>query len=409
MAAIAGERDGPGAGAIDAIRAASGRRGLFAASLVLVLALSGPCLSSFQSAVVAPLASSIARHFGGGDHGAMIAQLTLVLPAAGVIVGGPLTGWLIGRVGYRPVIVGNALLLALAGSAGAWLDATVPFLAARLLVGLSAVALYSSLVALTGLLFHGLTLARMISYQSGLAALLGMALTLVSGPVASHFGWRSSFLIYLATAIYALVAVVAWLPPASASKAKGQAGGSLGPLLPTLAMAVASFTAIYLVTIQGSLLMSANGIDDPSVQSLVIAASSLANAVSATACSWVETHILKRWLYPAALALMAAGALVMGAVPAVWGAGVGSLAVGAGAGLTVAYLIRIVVERAPPGARERAAGLIAPSFYIAQFANPLIMQPLRVAAGIQGAFVLVAMLLFAGALWAAMDRARGRH
>jgi MFS family permease len=398
--------EGEGApGAIEAIRQASGRPGLFAAWLLLILALSGPCLSSFQSAVAAPLASSIAQHFGGGDHGAMIAQLTLVLPAAGVFLGGPLTGWLIGRVGYRPVIIGNALLLAVAGSADAWLDQTVPFLAARLLVGLSAVALYSALVALTGLLFHGVTLARMIGYQSGLAALLGMGLTLVSGPIASHFGWRMSFLIYFATAIYALVAAVAWLP-APARKVKGESSGSLRPLLPTLLMAVSSFTAIYLVTIQGSLLMSANRIDDPSAQSVVIAVSSLANAVSATFCSWVETHIFRRWVYPAALVLMAAGALIMGAIPTIWGAGIGSLAVGAGAGLTVAYLIRIVVERAPAGTRERAAGLIAPCFYVAQFANPLVMQPLRVGFGIQWAFMLVGLLLFAGASWAAVDRAR---
>jgi MFS family permease len=392
-------------GAIEAIRVASGRPGLLAAWLVLTLALSGPALSSFQSAVAAPLASSIAQHFGGGDHGALIAQLTLVLPAAGVFLGGPLTGWLIGRWGYRPVIVGNALLLAAAGSAGAWLDATIPFLAARLLVGLGAVALYSAMVALTGLLFQGVTLARMISYQSGLAALLGMALTLAAGAVASRFGWRASFLIYLATSLFALIAALAWLPPARA-KGKAGGGGSLLPLLPTLLMAVGSFTAIYLVTIQGSLLMSANGIGEPSVQSVVIAISSLANAVLATACSWVERHVLGRWLYPAALTLMAAGALIMGALPALWGAALGSLLLGAGAGLAVSYLIRIVVERAPPDARERAAGLIAPAFYVAQFANPLIMQPLRVTIGVQWAFMLVGLLLFAGAGWAVVDRSR---
>ena len=53
------------------------------------------------------------------------------------------------------------------------------------------------------------------------------------------------------------------------------------------------------------------------------------------------------------------------------------------------------------GLRERAAGLFAPSFYIAQFANPLIMQPLRVAVGIQAAFMLAGLALAAGAACAA--------
>src|SRR5690349_15180070 len=96
MAAIAGEADGPDVGAIDAIKAASGGAGLVAAWLFLILALAGPAASSFQTAVVSPLGSSIAQHFGGGDHGAMVAQLTITLPAIGVILGGPLTAWLIG-------------------------------------------------------------------------------------------------------------------------------------------------------------------------------------------------------------------------------------------------------------------------------------------------------------------------
>lgn len=401
MPAAADGTEGPTIGAVDAIRAASGRPGLFAAWLVLILALSGPCLSSFQNAIVAPLASSIAARFGGGNHGALIAQLAMVVPAAGVFVGGPLTSWLIGRFGYRPVIVANALMLAAAGSAGAWVDGIIPFLGTRVIVGLSAVALYSALVALTGLLFHGVTLARMIGYQSGLAALLGMTLTLVSGPIARHFGWRASFFIYLATALYALIAALAWLPPAVDRTAKRAAGGSLWPLMPTVAMSVAAFTAIYLVTVQGSLLMSANGIGDPAVQAVVIALSALSNAVTATACSWIETHLLRRMLFPAALALLGAGAEAMGAIPALWGAALGSLLIGAGAGLTVAYLIRVIVERAPAGSRERAAGLIAPSFYVAQFANPLVMQPLRVAFGVQWAFILVGALLLAAALLAA--------
>jgi hypothetical protein len=171
--------------------------------------------------------------------------------------------------------------------------------------------------------------------------------------------------------------------------------------MPTVLMSVAAFTAIYLVTVQGSLLMSANGIGDPAVQSLVIALSAMSNAVTATACSWIETHVLKRMLFPAALALLGAGAEVMGAIPALWGAVLGSLVIGAGAGLTVAWLIRVIVERAPPGARERAAGLIAPSFYVAQFANPVVMHPLHIAFGIQTAFILVGGLLLGGAALAA--------
>lgn len=410
MAAIADGNNGPPRGAIAAIRAASGRAGLVGAWLFLILSLAGPPASSFQTAVVAPLGSSIAQHFGGGNHGAFIAQLTITLPAIGVVLGGPLTAWLITLFGYRPVIIANAAMLAVAGSAGFYTDAMLPFLAARLLVGFSAVALYSALVALTGVVFTGTTLSRMISYQNGAGAASGLLLVLLSGAVASHFGWRTSFLLYLFASVFLLAALIVWLPSRAslAASRASQAGekASLKPLIPALILNVVVFSMVFMVIIQGSLLMAANGISDPQVQSVVISFSTFAYALTATLCSWVETRLLGRWTFPAALALMGMGVLVMGTVSAVWGAGLGSLLIGAGSGLSASYLVKLVVQGAAPSVRERAVGLIAPAHYLGQSANPFIMQALRVTVGIHMAFVIVGIVLFAGAAWAAAIRLR---
>ena len=54
-----------------------------------------------------------------------------------------------------------------------------------------------------------------------------------------------------------------------------------------------------------------------------------------------------------------------------------------------------------PG-RARAAALIAPFRYLGQFANPLVMQSLRVTIGIQWAFIVTGGLLFCVALLAAV-------
>jgi MFS family permease len=382
-------------GAIAAIRARMGERG--AAWLVLILALSGPPLSSFQTTIVAPLGSSIAHHFGGGNHGAMVAQLNLTLSAVGVIVGGPFAAWLIGRLGYRPVIVASALLLTLSGSLCAILDNIYLFLTARFVVGMSAVAVYSALVGLSGALFSGVTLGRMISYQNGVSAIMGMGLVLLSGWVASHFGWRVSFLIYLSAGVFAVLGMVAWLPAKAVRKSSSERRVSLRPLVPVYLITIGVFVVVFMVMVQGSLLMSANGIEDPSIQSIVIAASTVAYAATAMACSWIETHVTRKWTFTAALCLLAAGALTMGAIPAVWGATLGSLLLGAGSGLTTTYLVKVVIERAPAGARDRAVGLIAPAHYLGQFSNPLVMQPLRVTLGIETAFVLIGLVLLAAA------------
>jgi MFS family permease len=395
-------------GAIEAIRAASGRSGLIAAWLVLILALCGPVLTSFQSTVVAPLGSTIAHHFGGGNHGALVAQLAITLPCFGVILGGPLTAWLIRQAGYRPVIVVNAVLLALAGSAGAYLDNMAAFLLSRFVVGLTMVALYSALVALTGVLYRGVTLSRMISYQNGLSAIMGMGLVLVSGRVASAFGWRMSFLLYLVAAVFAVLAVFAWLPSKAPTMKHepNRAKVSLKPLVPLYVISIGVYVIVFMVIVQGSLLMAANGIENPSLQSTVIALSTIAYAGTATACSWIETHLTRGWTFTAGLTSLAAGLLIMGGVPSIWGAGLGSLLLGAGSGLGGVYLVKLIVERAPEGARERAVGFIAPTHYIGQLSNPFIMQTLRVTIGIQRAFLLVGAVLVVSAVVAALSHMR---
>ncbi len=408
---MAAQHDGS-PGAIEAIEAASGRQGSFAASLVLILALSGAVLSSFQTAVVAPLGSSIAQHFGGGDQGALVAQLAITLPAIGVISGGPCAAWLLGRFGYRPVIATNALILGIAGSSGLWLDAMIPFLAARLLVGFSAVILFGGLTALTGRLFSGATLSRMISYQTGASAFSGMAWVLLSGWVAAHFGWRASFIIYWLTALFAILALFAWLPPRTApGAAKAGSWAALRPVLPALFLNMGTFAFNFMVIIQGSLLMAANGIRDPSVQSMVIALSTLSMGLMSSLFSWIEARLLGRFAYPAALGILALGVITMGAVPTFWGAAIGALLHGAGAGLASSYLVRLVIERSPPEIRDRAVALIAPFRYVGQFANPFVMQSLRVTIGIQWAFILAGAAMFGAAALAAASarRARSSH
>jgi hypothetical protein len=95
----------------------------------------------------------------------------------------------------------------------------------------------------------------------------------------------------------------------------------------------------------------------------------------------------------------------MGAVPTLWGAVLGCFVLGTGSGLSTTYVLLIVVERAPPAVRDRAVGLIGPSHYVGQLANPAIVHSLRLLIGIQGAFVAVGAILIAFAGLAVRYRA----
>jgi len=406
MAGAAARGDGLDLGAVESVRQISGE-GKLLVWLTIILAMSGPSLAAFMTGPIAPLGSHIAQRFGGGDEGGFVAQLALTLPGIGVMVGGPLVGWFLPRFGFRKTIIGCALLFALAGALGGWIDGMVPFLASRLLVGLGSVGIYTALISLAGALYSGQTLARMLSYQNGVSAAMGMVLILLSGWVAHAFGWRASFGLYFLLLLYALFPLFVWLPQAAPKKAAAAAEPlpaptSIKPFVPLLVLTVAVFAAVFLVIVQGSLLLNANGISDPSTQAIVISASTVTFAIVGTACSWIERHVTGRFTLAAALTSMGLGALVMGAFPALPFAILGSLLLGAGSGLSSTYLFRAVIERASGEQRERVSGFILPAHYLGQLSNPFIMEGLRTQVSLQSAFLIVGAALIIGALSAAL-------
>lgn len=403
-----GDSSGPEVGAFESVRAAVGDSSRATVWLITILALSGPSLSGFMTTIVSPLGSSIAEHYGGGDEGAIVAQLALTLPGVGVIFGGPLAGWLLGRFGFRPVMAGGVALMAASGFIGGLIDDPMLFLAARLLVGLGAVGAYTAMIALGGAIYSGTTLARMLSYQSGLSAIIGFVILLLAGAVAQGAGWRSAYALYLLTVPFAIIPFFVRLPATdggSVQRTKGSLG-KIGPLVPALAMTVAVYAVVFMLIVQGSLLLSANGIESPATQAVIISASTVTYALTATACSWIEQRLTGDWTFTLSLATMAAGMAILGMAPSAQGAFFGSLILGSGSGLSSTFLFRAVVERATPENRNQAVGLIGPAHYVGQLGNPLVMQSLRGVMDIQQAFVLVAGALAISAGLAALFRPR---
>ncbi len=337
-----------------------------------------------------------------------MAQLTLTMAYIGVIVGGLVSAWLLPRVGFRTTIVSSTVLLALCGAVGALLDNSVLFLAARFVVGLCSAAAYSALLSLSATLFKGVALGRVLAYQNGISAIPSTGLILLSGWLASRLGWRYSLLLYATVLVLSVIGLLS-RPPAKAERGTHTqpTAGSLRPLLSVYLVTIGIFAVVCMVLVQGSLLMSGNGIHSPAIQSMVITASTSAFAVTATASSWIETH-LRKWTFTAALTSLAAGSLIMGSIPTVWAAVLGSMLLGAGSGLSSPYLVKAVIERASADTRDRAVALIAPTHNLGQFANPLVMHPLRVMVGLNIAFIFVGFLLAAGAVWTLLRRLRGQ-
>jgi len=383
------------------IAESSGLTGRFPALLTLLLVLAPPVFTALMGTVVVPIIPAVTKHFGGGNAGAFAAQMMVTIPCIGVIIGGPIAGWLIERIGVRAVIIGSAVLMGLAGMSGAFADGVELFLFSRLLVGFGAAGGYTALLTLSGMLFQGRTLARVLGYQASVAAVVAMGSIMLSGYVAEHIDWLWSYALYAALLLFVPVALLGRWPNEPVSlHARAAGAGAFGRIWPILLLMLPIYAAAFMSVVQGSFMMTANGITKPTLQSTLISVSTIMFTISSWNYGRIRTWVSSTMTFVVALVLLGGGIVLMGALPMIWAMGLACAMMGAGAGLATPYLSQAILERVTPEQRGRAVGFIAPAHYLGEFANPFIMHPLRMMIGIHAAFIVFGSVMLLGALFA---------
>ena len=377
--------------------------------LLMVVLLCSNCCMGLMFTAVGPVLPALMGAFGTQGDGALNAQLIMTTPGVGIILAGAPVGWLTQRFGPERVVRWALLGFALSGTVGMLLHSLPAFLATRFLLGVSAVAIATATLALVGDRFHDEARAKVLSWQAAAGAAFGFLSLLVSGAVAEAFGWRASFGLY-GLGLLVLACALASLPlrPVRAPLVRQDGGagsptsGSLWPLWPVFLLIVVIFIAVFMNAVQVSFLLAADGFTSPSVQSWVMAAGALSNSAGAMSYGWIRPRLGARWTFAGCLACMGAGFVLLGiggGLPLkLAGLALSSL----GAGCVGPYVGNLLLDRAEPAVRARAAGLLYSATFVGDFLNPLAMLPLRQAFGIHAAFVIVGALCAAGALVAAM-------
>jgi len=90
---------------------------------------------------MSPVAAEAAKYFSKNGDGDLVTQMIVTVPAIGVIVGGPLCGWLIARFGSKRFLLVALAVFGTVGSAGLYLDNAFVLLISRFLLGLATSAL----------------------------------------------------------------------------------------------------------------------------------------------------------------------------------------------------------------------------------------------------------------------------
>lgn len=184
--------------------------------------LSVACLTIMVGCVIVPGLPRIAAAFGLSKE----ASWLVTLPSLGVVVFGPVGGWVITRLGLRNALRIGLVLYGALGMVCVWLGSPILIFADRLLLGGATVLVMASGTGLISEFYEGHTRLKMIARQ-GMSIELGGVIFLSVGGILASLGWQWPFLLYLMGWVF-LVMVECFVPAVPVHPAQEQADAPSG-------------------------------------------------------------------------------------------------------------------------------------------------------------------------------------
>ena len=231
----------------------------------LMVALALSAITSVLPQIEADLAHS-------PQDSLLIKQLVGIVGLA-MVVGAPLAGFLVDRIGARRVVITACLLYAAIGTAGLYLTSLPALIASRLLLGIAAVAITTTAMTMINTRLTGIERAKWMGAHVAVAMVGSILINPIAGYL-GEFGWRWPFALYAIGIPFALLAL--GLDRQVVQRARSPAATSPEPRLLTwfpvryavLAVFIGSIT--YLPMVYLPFLMRQMGITSPTIISLVL-------------------------------------------------------------------------------------------------------------------------------------------
>lgn len=336
--------------------------------------------------VTGPLGSSEA---GAGIAFGAFAVTALVLR--------PFAGRASDTRGRRPLLLGGALLAAVAMALTAHVDSLGMVVALRLLLGVAEAAFFvASFAALADLAPPSRT-GEALSYNS-LGLYLGLALGPLLGDLLVHaFGFRvswygASFLLLLAAAVVLRLGETRAPRTANEPPSKLIHRKAIAPSLGFLASVVAMGGFLAFATLHADSVGLAR-------TSLPVALYGFVVVICRVVFAKVPDRLPALPLGAAALAAIAGGLLVMATLDSPAGVLAGAVLMALGVTFSTPAFFSAVFATATPSERGAAAGTASASLDLGLGGGPILLGFVAESAGVRGAFAVGAAVALVGSGW----------
>jgi MFS family permease len=380
------------------------------------------CISFNMLAVVAllPVLPMVAAHFADNpmagflgrlfhsNGSQLFAQTLETMSNIGILVGGPIIGWIADRTGRANVLFYALAVYGVAGAAGLFLDYPPLLLTSRLLQGFGSAGIAVTTYSLVSERFEGAARSKVMGYQQIFVSLMGFVAVPAAGSLGERYGWHAPFGLFLSALIMLPIALAtvprggALAPQPSSPQSSSKSGG-ISALIPIYIMMVPLLIVANMTNLHLPFVLAGDGIVGAKAQSHILMWTSIAYLVGGVLYGWVTTPLGPRRMLCLILAILAANGLAIGlthGTETIVGVALGGMA----SGFLVPFTTNLVVNRAPPEARARALGFMYMANYIGSFLNPWITTPIRTHLGNHEIFLAMGILLALTALVQTLTR-----
>ncbi len=349
-------------------------------AVVLLLASS---LTVLAGAIVAPALPGLRLAFAHQSGVDLLARLVLTAPALGVVVGAPVVGGLVDRVGRRKVLVAGLVIYGLGGTSGLWLPTLPAILVGRFVLGLGVAAVMTAATTLIADLTSGSERGRFLGFQAAFMGLGGLVFLTLGGRLAD-VGWFWPFATY-AVAWLLVPAAALVLPPdvrrrVSMQKSEPTPRAVLG----LYGFAFLGMVLFYLAPVQLPFLLTQRLASGGTGIGVVLG---LMTVIAATS-SFLFARLQRRLGFGGVLILTFAAqapGLALVGWATTWGVMLLGMAVfGVSVGLLMPNLYLRLTSLVPEAQRGRALGKMTTAVFLGQFLSPFFASPVILAGGSLG-------------------------
>lgn len=343
----------------------------------------------FAAATLTPALPAMQDHFADVENAGLLVKLVVAIPSLFILIGAPLVGILVDKVGRKSVLVVSIILFGLFGTVGFFIPSLFGILVTRAFLGLAIAGITTTVTTLIGDYYSGQTRIELLGLQAAFIG-IGAVVALVIGGVLADFNWRNPFLIHLLAflilplILFALqepqrLATKPQLSTESAEETPNQQSKNIEVPVKLLAFifttALLGEVALYLVPLDLPFYLQAMTDTNAKQNSLAIAAMTLFFIIGSLLFPKLKQKLDYMTTLVLSLALIGISYEIVGFVNNYILVLLGLTITGLGAGFLVPNLDAWLTASVPGSFRGRAVGGLTAATFLGQFLSPIVSQP----------------------------------